>query len=91
MIDQSKRLFLPRYLRQLLGETITAYQEGINEVNRRADFECFFESEESSASLTLAYPDDILMETARLEGIETTGREKSAIVKELFLKKGDFS
>jgi hypothetical protein len=91
MIDQSKRLFLPRYLRQLLGEAITAYQEGINEVNRKDDFERFFESEESSASLTLAYPDDILMETARLEGIETTGREKSAIVKELFLKKGDFS
>jgi hypothetical protein len=91
MIDQSKRLFLPRYLRQLLGEAITAYQEGINEVNRRADFERFFESEESSASLTLAYPDDILMETARLEGIEITGREKSAIIRELFLKKGDFS
>jgi hypothetical protein len=41
--------------------------------------------------LTLAYPDDILMETARLEGIEIAGREKSAIVRELFLKKGDFS
>jgi hypothetical protein len=91
MADQSKRVFLPRYLRQLMGEVIDAYQEGVKEVNRRADFERFFESEESSASLTLAYPDDILMETARLEGIETTGREKSVIVRELFLKKGDFS
>jgi hypothetical protein len=91
MADQSKRLFLPRYLKQLMGEVIVAYQEGVNEVNRRADFERFFESDESSAALTLAYPDDILMETARLEGIEITGREKSAIVRELFLKKGDFS
>jgi hypothetical protein len=91
MADQSKRLFLPRYLRQLMGEVVGAYHEGVKEVNRRADFERFFESEESSASLTLAYPDDILMETARIEGIETTGREKSVIVRELFLKKGDFS
>ena len=91
MADQSKRLFLPRYLRQLMGEVIGAYQEGVKEVNRRADFERFFESDESSAALTLAYPDDILMETARLEGIEIAGREKSAIVRELFLKKGDFS
>jgi len=91
MADQSKRLFLPRYLRQLTGEVIGAYQEGVKEVNRKADFERFFESDESSAALTLAYPDDILMETARLEGIETAGRKKSAIVRELFLKKGDFS
>ncbi len=90
MTDQSKRLFFPRYLRQLMGEVMAAYEEGVKEVNRKTDFERFFESDESSAALTLAYPDDILMETARREGIEITGREKSAIVKELFLKKGGF-
>lgn len=90
MADQSKRLFFPRYLSQLVGEVMAAYQEGVKEVNRKTDFERFFGSDESSAALTLAYPDDILMETARREGIEVTGREKSAIVKELFLKKGGF-
>ena len=91
MADESKRLFFPRYLRQLMGEVIAAYEEGVKEVNRKTDFERFFESDESSAALTLAYPDDILMETARREGIEITGRKKSDIVKELFLKKGGFS
>lgn len=91
MADESKRLFFPRYLRQLMGEVIAAYEEGVKEVNRKTDFERFFESDESSAALTLAYPDDILMETARREGIEITGRKKSDIVKELFLKRGGFS
>jgi hypothetical protein len=91
MADESKRLFFPRYLRQLMGEVMAAYEEGVKEVNRKTDFERFFESDESSAALTLAYPDDILMETARREGIEITGRKKSDIVKELFLKKGGFS
>lgn len=90
MADESKRLFFPRYLRRLMGEVMAAYEEGVKEVNRKTDFERFFESDESSAALTLAYPDDILMETARREGIEITGREKSAIIKELFLKKGGF-
>ena len=51
-------------------------------------FERYFESYDSSYALTLAYPDDLLLETARRHGIETEGREKNEIVKELFKKHG---
>ena len=45
-------------------------------------------SYENSHTLTLCYPDDILLETARREGIRVEGRDKLEIVKELFEKKG---
>jgi hypothetical protein len=50
----------------------------------------FFESYESSYALTLNYPDDILIETARMEGISVEGREKIDIVRELIKKKGGY-
>lgn len=43
----------------------------------------FFSSYETSYSLTLAYPDDLLMESARAVGIAVEGREKIDIVKDM--------
>ena len=80
-----------RFFRSLAVEgwkTLFAFQEGLDEVRQKEEFDRFFESYESSYALTLAYPDDMLLQTARLAGIETEGRDKNEIVKELFEKKG---
>ena len=86
MVDKNKRLFFRRgWLRQV-GKIVSDFQEGMQEAEQEAAFERYFESYESSYALTLAYPDDILLETAKRHGIETEGREKNDIVKELFKK-----
>jgi hypothetical protein len=88
MVDQKKRQFFRRgWLRQV-GEIVSGFQQGMREAEQKAAFERYFESYDSSYALTLAYPDDILLETARRYGIETEGREKNDIVKELFKKHG---
>jgi len=89
MIDKSKRDFCARYFLRQIGEIIEGFEAGVEEAEQEEDFDNFFKSYESSYALTLAYPDDILMETARTYGIETEGREKNEIVKELFKKRGD--
>lgn len=91
MVDKSKRqLFSKKLLLREVGKVITAFESGIREVEEEENFERFFDSYESSYALTLAYPDDILIETARREGIPTDGREKIDIVKELFQKRGGY-
>ena len=88
MVDQNKRNFFRRgWLRQV-GEIVSGFQEGMQHADQEIGFDRFFESYDSSYALTLAYPDDLLLETARQHGIETEGREKNEIVKELFKKHG---
>ncbi len=88
MVDQNKRFFFRRgWLRQV-GEIVSGFQEGVQEVEQESAFDRYFETYDSSYALTLAYPDDLLLETARQHGIETEGREKNEIVKELFKKHG---
>jgi hypothetical protein len=88
MADQNKRLFFRRgWLRQV-GEIVSGFQEGMQQADQESAFDRYFESYDSSYALTLAYPDDLLLETARQHGIETEGREKNEIVKELFKKHG---
>jgi hypothetical protein len=90
MIDESKRQFFKRgFLRQLAG-IVEGFREGVAEVERKEEFDRFFDSYESCYALVLAYPDDILLETARKEGVAVEGREKIDIVKELFIKKGAY-
>ena len=86
MVDQSKRYFFGRGLLRQAGEIISGFQEGMREAEQKDAFERYFESYDSSYALTLAYPDDLLLETAHRHGIETEGREKNEIVKELFRK-----
>jgi hypothetical protein len=88
MVDKSKRDFCKRYFLQQAAEVIFGFREGIQEADQTNEFDRYFESYDSSYALTLAYPDDILLETARQHGIETEGREKNDIVKELFQKAG---
>jgi hypothetical protein len=86
MVDKNKRLFFRRGWLNQVGKIVSGFQEGMQEAEQEAAFERYFESYESSYALTLAYPDDILLETAKQHGIETEGREKNDIVKELFKK-----
>jgi hypothetical protein len=90
MVDESKRTFCRRYFFKQFEKVIEGFGEGLKEARQSLSFEDFFESYESSYSLTLAYPDDILIETAHHHGIETEGREKKEIVKELFEKHGGY-
>jgi hypothetical protein len=88
MVDQNKRLFFRHgWLRQV-GEIVSGFQEGMQQVDQEIAFDRYFESYDSSYALTLAYPDDLLLDTARQHGIETEGREKNEVVKELFKKHG---
>jgi len=89
-MDGSRRHFITRSLQKIAGETWAAFQQGVREAKDRENFDAFFSDYESSYALTLAYPDDILLETARREGIAVDGREKNDIVKDLFLKKGGY-
>jgi len=43
----------------------------------------FFASYETSYSMTLAYPEDLLIESARAVGIPVEGREKLDIVRDM--------
>jgi len=88
--DTSRRSFLKTYWLQQICKIVEGYQEGLKEDLDRQRFDDFFESYESSYALTLAYPDDLLLATARQEGVEVEGREKIDIVKELFVKRGEF-
>lgn len=86
MISQRRRFF--RNLVQELGRAaLGGFQSGVREQREQEDFERFFESYESSYALTLNYPDEILLETARQRGIEVEGRDKLDIVKEMFRKR----
>jgi hypothetical protein len=90
MIDESKRHFFKRgFLNQIAG-IVAGFQEGVSLSKRQEEFDRFFDSYESCYALVLAYPDDVLLETARREGIAVEGREKIDIVKELFIKKGGY-
>jgi hypothetical protein len=90
MVDKSKREFWKRCLFQQASKIIAGFDAGVQEAKQKEEFDRFFDSYESSYALTLAYPDEILLETARGAGIETEGREKTEIVKELFKKKGGY-
>lgn len=87
-MDQSKRNFFTRGLLRQIGKTIQEFRDGLQEAEAEDSFDEFFDSYESSYSLTLAYPDEILLESAKQHRIEIEGREKNEIIKELFEKHG---
>lgn len=86
-MEGSRRDFFRKFVHEVAKQTLTGFDAGARESLEEEYFSDFFDSYESSYALTLNYPDDILLETARQEGIEVEGREKIEIVKEMFLKK----
>jgi hypothetical protein len=89
-MDKSKREFCKKYFFQQAVNIAAGFQAGVQAAKEKEDFEAFFDSYESSYSLTLAYPDEILLDTARKFGVATEGRKKIEIVKELLKKKGGY-
>ena len=69
-----------------LGYLAKSFREGAGEGRTAWETQDFFSSYETSYSLTLAYPDDIIIESARLMGIAVEGRSKIAIVREMMEK-----
>ena len=90
-MDKSKREFCKKYFFQQAVSIAAGFQAGVQAAKEKEDFEAFFDSYESSYSLTLAYPDEILLDTARMSGVETEGREKIEFVTELLEKKGGYN
>jgi len=88
MVDEARRSFFKRLFSEVVQNAATGFRAGQEEQKRSEEMDRFFESYESSYALTLCYPDDILLETARREGIPCEGREKIDIVKDLFERKG---
>lgn len=84
-MNKGRRQFLKGFLVEEAARMVEGYQAGVREQKRKAELDAFFSSYESSYALTLAYPDEILIETARKKGIPVAGREKIAIVRDLFL------
>ena len=86
-MESNRREFFRNFLHEVARQTLTEFDAGTKESMEAEYFSDFFDSYESSYALTLNYPDDILLETARQEGIEVEGREKIDIVKEMFMRK----
>jgi len=88
MVDEKRRTFFRDLIREVVRNATAAFESGQEERKREEELDAFFESYESSYALTLCYPDDILIETARMEGVAFEGRERADIVKDLLRKKG---
>jgi hypothetical protein len=84
MQQGSRREFFTRYFARELARVAGGFQEGLKEAREEAEFERFFESYENSYSLTLAYPEEILLESARRAGIPVEGRERREVVRDLW-------
>jgi hypothetical protein len=91
MLDPDKRQFFKKLFTESILKPIAAFKSGVEEVDSKIKLDEFFGSYESSYTLTLNYPDEIIVETARMEGIEVEGREKIDIVRDLIKKKGEYS
>ena len=89
-MDNTKREFCKKYFFQQAVNIAAGFKAGVRAAKEKEEFEAFFDSYDSSYALTLAYPDEIMIETARQCGIETEGRGKKEIVKELLQKKGGY-
>jgi hypothetical protein len=89
-MDKNRRYFFSRYWVNQAINVINGFHKGMQSVQEQQAFDSFFESYESSYALTLAYPEEFLIDEAHKAGIEVNGREKNDIVKELFAKKRGF-
>lgn len=87
-MSEDRRDFFRNVLKETARTVVSGFMEGVEEAREKQDFDDFFDSYESSYALTLNYPDEILIETAKQEGIETEGRDKIDIARDLFQAKG---
>ena len=84
MVDIQRRLFFRDAVRQI-GRSLGSLRQDLAAPGEPAE-EDFFASYESSYALTLAYPDDLVLDAAQRAGIDTQGKDKGQIMRELFAK-----
>ena len=90
MTDKTRRKFICNFLKEQTVQCLRGFSDGIREAIQEGDLDRFFESDESSYALTLAYPDEILLETAKNNGVDIENRSKREIVKELIKQREDY-
>jgi hypothetical protein len=83
-MDQGRRSFFSDLLREGV-KSVAAFREGLGRGKEDNPADHFFDSYESSYALTLC-EEELVLESARLAGIETEGRDRIEIAKELFAK-----
>ena len=79
MVDTSKRTFCRKYFFQQAAKIVSGFNAGVREAKEKEAFEDFFESYDSSYSLTLAYPDEIMIKLP----VSAVSRPKDAVKKRL--------
>jgi hypothetical protein len=87
-LEKGRREFFKDFFREIAQQAVQGAEAVAESLREEKDLEQFFDSYESSYALTLNYPDDIFLETARMEGIEVEGRDKIDIAKEMFAREG---
>jgi len=83
-MNQGRRNFFGDLLRQG-AQTVAAFREGLGRDKGGNPADDFFDFYESSYALTLC-EEELMLESARLAGIETQGRDRLEIAKELFAR-----
>jgi nitrate reductase assembly molybdenum cofactor insertion protein NarJ len=86
MADQGRRSFFSDLLREG-AKAMAEFRETMEEARQEAQAEKYFDTYESSYALTLC-EEELMMDSARLAGIETEGRDRNEIARELFAKQG---
>lgn len=87
MTDQGRRSFFGDLLREG-AKVFSELKGGLEEAKQEAEADAYFDSYESSYALTLC-EGELMLESARLAGIETKGRDRNQIARELFAKQRD--
>lgn len=83
-MDQGRRSFFGELLKEG-AKSVAAFREGMGRSKQEDQADSFFDSYESSYALTLC-EEELVLESARLAGIETEGRDRNDIARELFAK-----
>ena len=70
-----------------LGSAISTVNRSLADAQDTTSWETqdFFSSYETSYSMTLAYPEDLLIESAKAVGIPVEGRDKLDIVRDMVI------
>jgi nitrate reductase assembly molybdenum cofactor insertion protein NarJ len=88
-MNKGRRSFFGDLVREG-AKALAEIRECMEEARLEAQAEKYFDTYESSYALTLC-EEELMLDSARLAGIETEGRDRNEIARELFAKqeKGD--
>ena len=84
MHDQGRRSFFSDLLREG-AKALVQFHDTMEEARQEAQAKKYFDTYESSYALTLC-EEELMLDSARLAGIEIEGRDRNEIARELFAK-----